>query len=74
MAHEKYDCNEGCPIEATSEVIGGKLKGVIFYRLSSETTRFTKTASLNAGNNPENTHKTAALSVVSKLEISDAEW
>lgn len=40
MAHQKYDCNEGCPVEATLGVIGGKWKGVILYHLMSETIRF----------------------------------
>ncbi len=40
MAHEKYDCNEGCPVEAALSVIGGKWKGVILYHLLEETIRF----------------------------------
>jgi len=40
MAHNRYDCNEGCPVEATLQVIGGKWKGVILYHLQSETIRF----------------------------------
>lgn len=40
MAHTRYDCNLGCPVEAALEIIGGKWKGVILYHLLSETIRF----------------------------------
>ncbi len=38
--HESYDCNPGCPVEATLSVIDGKWKGVILYHLMSGTMRF----------------------------------
>ncbi len=40
MQHERYDCNEGCPVEAALEIIGGKWKGMILYHLLTETLRF----------------------------------
>lgn len=40
MKIKSYDCAEGCPIEATLDLIDGKWKGVILYHLLDQTLRF----------------------------------
>ena len=37
---ERYDCSDGCPIEAALEQIAGKWKGLIIHHLMEETLRF----------------------------------
>ena len=33
VAHQRFDCAPGCPVEGTLNLIGGKWKGVILYNL-----------------------------------------
>ena len=33
MAHARYDCGPGCPVEATLALIEGKWKGVVLHHL-----------------------------------------
>lgn len=49
MPHSRYDCNAGCPVEGTLEVIGGKWKGVILYHLLEKTYRFGELKKLMPG-------------------------
>lgn len=38
--HPRYHADDGCPLEASLEMIGGKWKGVILYHLREGTLRF----------------------------------
>ncbi|WP_044642369.1 winged helix-turn-helix transcriptional regulator [Risungbinella massiliensis] len=44
-----YGCPEGCPVETTLDVIGGKWKGVILYYLLDEKKRFNELRRLMPG-------------------------
>ena len=37
---DRYDCSDGCPVEAALEQIAGKWKGLIIYHLMDGTLRF----------------------------------
>jgi DNA-binding HxlR family transcriptional regulator len=40
MRLEDYDCDPGCPVEVTLNLIDGKWKGVILFHLQAGTCRF----------------------------------
>ncbi|MDJ0642920.1 MAG: helix-turn-helix domain-containing protein [Erythrobacter sp.] len=40
----RYDCSDGCPVEAALEQIAGKWKGLVIYHLMGETLRFNELA------------------------------
>lgn len=42
MNQRNYLAVEGCPVEATLDVIGGKWKGVILYHLMNKVMRFSE--------------------------------
>lgn len=44
-----YGCPEGCPVESTLDVIGGKWKGVILYHLFDSPKRFGELKKLMPG-------------------------
>lgn len=48
--HHRFDCAEGCPVEAALAVIGGKWKGtILFHLLRDEVLRFNEIRRLLPG-------------------------
>ncbi|MEM1400795.1 MAG: helix-turn-helix domain-containing protein [Pseudomonadota bacterium] len=42
MRFERYDCSQGCPVEAALELIGGKWKGIALYHLLDGPKRYSE--------------------------------
>ncbi|MEM6669240.1 MAG: helix-turn-helix domain-containing protein [Pseudomonadota bacterium] len=45
----RYDCSDGCPVEAALELISGKWKGLALYHLADGVKRFTELKRLVGG-------------------------